>query len=257
MMDAVQENDKALFDRIASQYARKDSIPSSREARAHQLEVAVAPILNGAKIDTIVEIACGIGAAAQYLEGRYERYVGVDYSLELIRHAREFHRGRSQIEFIVKNVKELTSADLPPADVVLAVGALHHFTEIDRVLSAITSVAKSGGFFVAIEPQSGNPIVQLLRGIRKKLDSGYSVNQHFFTEKEVRELLGRHNFTDINIEFEGYFSPPFAQIPIPPQIITYPLSRLASALDRWCGEHLPRFLKRLSWNIIIRARFPV
>lgn len=257
MTDTIQENDRVLFNRIAAKYARKDRVLSTRAARSYQLDAGVAPVLRDKKIGTVVEIACGIGASAQYLGSRYERYVGVDHSEELIRHAQDFHRGRLGVEFMVKNVKELKAGDTPPADLVLAVGALHHFTEINLVLRSIATIAKPGSFFVAIEPQSKNPIIQFLRFVRTKIDHDYSADQHFFTGQEVRELLERHKFTDIDISYQGYFSPPFAQVIIPPQALVKYLSYFSIWLDRLCDKFLPEPLRFLSWNIIIRAKFPI
>lgn len=254
MSDTVQETDKALFDRIAKTYARKDIIPSSRDARRYLLECGVNALLQEKKIDTLTEIACGVGASAEYLKGRYARYFGVDYSQELILNAREFHQSNADVKFVVKNVKELDSTDVPPADVVLAVGALHHFTEIDLALDAVVRITKNGGYFVAVEPQSGNPIVQLLRRVRTVIDADYSAEQRFFTEIELRKLFERHGLTNIEVVYQGYFSPPFAQVPLFPQWIFSPLSRCAIHADRLCDKYLPRLLKKLSWNIVVRGR---
>ena len=36
------------------------------------------------KIGTLVDVGCGIGAQAKYLDGSFEEYIGIDYSSNLI-----------------------------------------------------------------------------------------------------------------------------------------------------------------------------
>jgi SAM-dependent methyltransferase len=256
-MDNVEKKDKELFDRIAREYARKDITPSSSCARRFQLLSAVNPFLSAvSKTGILLEAACGIGASAEYLKGRYDRYVGIDYSEKLIENARIFHKENDAAEFAVLNVKDAGTSNLPKADFVLAVGALHHFTEIDEALLSLKNAAKPGAYFVAIEPQSGNPFIQLLRFLRTKTDAGYSEDQKFFSEEELRELLARHGFKNAEFQYQGYFFPPFAQVVMRPQWIFFSLSKMAVAADKVLDRHLPSALKILSWNIVIRARFP-
>ena len=185
-------------------------------------------VLKGGAIGTLVEIACGVGASAKYLAGSYRRYVGVDYSPELVKNARDFHAGTPNVEFIVRNVKDLSPSDIDNADCVLAVGALHHFTEIDVAMQRIRSIARKGAWFVAIEPQRGNPFIQGMRWVRTKIDSSYSDEQRFFSKNELEDLMKRHGFTDIAVEHKFYTSKPFGEV----TWLTYPLSRLATATDQ-------------------------
>lgn len=252
--DLIEKKDKELFDSIAEQYAMKDQILSSRNARRYQLEAALRMDKQGdQKVGRVFEIACGFGASAEYLKGRYDSYVGVDYSKELIRQARVYHRGNSLVKFLEKNVKEITPEDMKSADTILAVGALHHFTELEQVLDVIRSSAVPGSRFIAIEPQAGNPLVQLLRWIRGKVDRGYSEDQRFFTEKEIQQLFSKAGFRNVEIQYQGYFTPPLAQIPLHPQWFFAPLSKHAIAIDKFLDESLPAVVGKLSWNIIIRA----
>jgi cyclopropane fatty-acyl-phospholipid synthase-like methyltransferase len=208
------------------------------------------------KIPVLIEIGCGIGASAEYLDGHFDTYIGIDYSEEQIRYAHEAHKERAgRVSFLVKNIKELGTSDVPQADVVLAVGAFHHFTELEKVFSAITSVMKDGGRLIAIEPQRENPFVQLLRFIRTKIDKNYSSDQYYFTGDEFKKLLLDHGFSDVEIQYQGFFSPPFAQVALYPQAIFRPLAQCAVLLDRLCDKFLPTILKRMSWNIVARAQF--
>jgi SAM-dependent methyltransferase len=248
--------DRALFDGIAAQYAKKDLTPSCIAARKAQLLEALSLCFPpNEKIPTVVEIACGIGAPAFYLRGRFNNYIGIDQSSEMIEIARKFSGSDPHIQFRTENIKS-TALTHHSADLILAVGALHHMTEWDAVMESLKRIAKPGSYFVLIEPQSGNPIFQMLRWLRKKIDKAYSADQYYFTRAELSHLLQRHGLEAIQYKYEGFFSTIFGQVILSPQFIMAPLSRCAVQLDRWLEAHLPSMFLRLSWNIIFAARFP-
>lgn len=252
----VEADDRALFDRIARQYARKDSTPSSRISRKYQLLATLGDdLLRRGKLKRVVEIACGIGASAEYLRGHYDDYVGVDHSPEMIDIAAWFNRDNPAARFVCGNAKE--KIDLGgPADLVLAVGALHHITELDLLFDTMKEYAAPGARFVAVEPFRGNPIIGAMRFLRAKIDRGYSADQTFFSRAELRDLLARNAMRDVELVNQGFFTPPFAQVIVPPQFLTAPLSRIATWLDRGIDRLLVPVLGPLSWNVVIRARFP-
>jgi len=119
----------------------------------------------------------------------------------------------------------------------------------------LVKIAKPDADFVVIEPQNANPIIQSMRWLRGKIDKGYSEEQIFFSEEELTSLFSRHGLTDLKISYQGYLSTPFAQVVIPPQFITLPLSRLSIRIDEWLQNHLKWGLEKLSFNIIITGKF--
>jgi len=253
--ESVEKADRQLFDRISDHYAKKDIVASTRAARQAIVARAVRPIVQ--KFDTlgtVVDIGCGIGAQAEYLDGAFERYIGIDYSRELVEIGRRRYGGRSNVEFVVANIKD---RPLPEntADTILAVGALHHVTELGSVMESLAWLAKPGAKLIAIEPQRGNPVVQMMRWIRIKVDSNYSPDQHFFSRAEVDRLLIDHGLKDIDLEYQGFLTPPFAQVGIRPQWIFGPLSSLARGLEPVVEAVLQGPLGILSWNIVAYARF--
>jgi len=253
--DNIEKKDQALFDDIASKFAEKDRIKSTSIARRYQLMFAVSPILKRlVTVDTIVDVACGVGAPAVYLDGLYKTYIGVDHSKEMIKAAEILCHDKPNARFITSNIKKV---EIPEntADIILAVGALHHMTKLDEVMNSLRHIAKPRAYFVAIEPQRGNSIVQILRGLRTKTDSSYSPQQRYFNKSELHNLMINNGMSDIEIEYQGYFSPPFAQVVLRPQFITVPLSHLVVSLDKVLDKCLPSFLKILSWNIVVRCRF--
>ena len=78
-------SDRELFDRIADQYSLKDVILSTQISRRSIVCRALKPIVETeGKIGTLVDVGCGIGAQAKYLDGSFEKYIGIDYSSNLI-----------------------------------------------------------------------------------------------------------------------------------------------------------------------------
>lgn len=254
MIDTTQAKDLELFDTIAVHYSKKDAVPSSQEARKYQLLTGMGNLLS-TNLGSLLEIGCGIGASAKYLDGKFTNYTGIDYSAEQVRYAKAAHVGKHNVTFEVENVKDINPRKYPLMDTVLAVGAFHHFTELDLVFTAICSVMKPGARIIAIEPQRGNPVVQFLRYVRTKIDKHYSDEQMYFSASELKLLFIHYGFSDVEIQYEGFFSPPLAQVILYPQWFFLPISRLTISMDRLCDLLLPAFLKRLSWNIVVRARF--
>lgn len=249
-----EQKDRDLFDRIASAYARKDTYPPSAIARQAQLRYALEPVLDDPlPAFALVDLGCGVGAAARYLHGVYGSYIGIDQSGEMIRAAEEFHRGDRQIRFIHDSVR---SERLPRrmADVVLADGALHHMSQLDQVMEAVVRIARPSAWVVVREPLRHNAFFQMLRRLRQTLDRSYSPEQHFFSETELRELFRRAGIREIDTVYFGFFSTPFAQVILRPPWIFTPLSRLAVRLDRWLERHLPLALRRMAFNVVVRGR---
>lgn len=251
-----EQRDQALFDRIAARYARKDSLASSSAHRREKLFFALAPLLerNG-DLGTVVDVGCGAGGPSVYLRGRYQRYIGIDYSQELIAAARHLHRDNSQAEFIAANIKE---PGLPAhvADLVLCDGALHHMTGLDQVMKALAGIAKPGAFIVAIEPLRSNPLIAGMRRLRGWLDRSYSRDQISFSRDDLEALFAEIGVADIRFRWQGFFSTPFAEMPLAPQFLFVPLGRLAAMLDRRLQAHLPGVMRRLAFNIVASGRFP-
>ena len=251
-----EERDQTLYDTFAQHQARKDMLPASSIARRSQLLSALGPILDQSpNLGTIVEIGCGVGAPAKFLQGSYERYIGLDHSTQMIGAARAFNAHNPRAEFIAANAKMMP---FPPetADLILSIGALHHMSELDTVMQALIQIAKPGAWLVAREPQRANPAIQGLRWLRTRLDGSYSEEQIFFTQAELVQLFQHHDLHDLSIEYQGYLTPPFAQVVLSPQSLSAPLSRLADKADNWLHGRLPSPLKQLSFNLVVRAQFP-
>jgi len=247
-----QQKDTELFDGIAHNYVKKDVIVSSSIARKFILLEAMRPALAAGNIGTVVEIGCGTGASARYLDGYYEKYYGVDASKNMIELARHTNRSNDRAVFYTPD-RDGTPIPDNTADVILSVGVLHHMEHPDEAFASLKRVAKNGCLFIAIEPQRANPLIQALRKLRKLIDSSYSRDQVFFSEKELYGMLARAGLEGIEFEYQGFLTPPFAQMPLSPQFLFKYLSRLAIKADMRLNDRMPGVFRKLSFNIVARG----
>lgn len=251
----IELTDQELFDQISDHYAKKDVVRSTKMARSAIVRRAVRPVLGQVgTLGTVLDIGCGIGAQLEYLDENFEKYIGVDYSENLIEIGRQRYGHIPNAEFLVANIKDPSLAE-NTADTILAVGALHHMQDLNEVFEALGRIAKPGAHFIAIEPQRGNPLIQFMRRIRMLVDSHYSSDQQFFSYKELENLFDGSPITDIRLEYQGFLTPPFAQVGISPQMIFRPLSQVACTIEPVAETLCFGPLGILSWNIVAYGRF--
>jgi len=251
----VEENrenkDNKLFNRIAAKYGRKDQVVSSSLARKFQLESVldfISKEFQKSFFDTVLEIGCGVGASSLYMEGKFNQYIGIDYSKEFIELANQRY-AKENVKYLCSNIKEL-NADKNP-DLVLGIGVLHHITDINKAICEMKKISNKETIFAFIEPNSENKIIQLLRKIRMIVDKNYSEDQIYFSKQELENLFTINGFNLIKTKFQGYFSPPFAQVIINPQVIFTRFSKLSILLDKTLQRN---FNNSLSWNMMVVAR---
>lgn len=249
---AHEQRDRELFDSIAEEYCRKDQLPATRIARKCRLTQT----LRIAKLNdqtSLLEVGCGAGFAPTYLNGNFGSFCGVDYSQQLIQYANQFNAG-PHTEFVTANIKDFDSAK--KFDLVFAIGLLHHLDDLQALLEDMKNMLNPGGWLIANEPQPANPLISLARKIRKKVDSNYSSDQRELSAKELREAYQQAGLVDIKVIPQGFFSTPFAEVPIKPQLLMAPFAALSTLADK-AIECLPSFLiSKLSWNLVIAGRRP-
>lgn len=240
-----ESRDIELFDSIASHYSEKDKLPASRVARRARLLQSLRRIELSEAV-SILELGCGAGWSAEYLDGIYTEFCGVDYSASLIDHAKA-ENSRQNAEFRVGNIKQLDIGK--KYDVVLMVGVLHHVDDMPAALCNACNALKPGGWLVVNEPQGGNPFIQIARWLRKRLDSSYSADQINFRRGEIERLLLGAKLQSVATYPQGYLSTPFAEVALPLQALAKVTSKFACRLDRILESSMPRS-PLLSWNIV-------
>ena len=255
--EVIERDEERHYNTFAEHKTRRDVIASSRIPRRDIVLRAVRPVweARGGSLGCIVDVGCGIGASAVYLNGHFDRYVGIDFSRGMIELGRTFTAGVPNVELIHANVKD---ASLPRgiADVVYLDGALHHMTNAADVMQSLRRLAKPGAWFVAREPQRANPFIQILRTLRMRLDPSYSSQQSFFSKREIVTLVEAGGLQSVEARYQGFLTPPMAQVVLNPQAVFAPLARLIVSLEGVAERIMIGPTAALSWNITVYGRFP-
>lgn len=242
--------DRALFDRIALRYARKDLYEPSRIARQARLRRTVDSAGHGSCAD-LLEVGCGAGFAADYLRGRYASYTGIDHSDELIAFASRLEMGP---EVVFQSADFYQWQPDKTYDVIIAIGVLHHMPDISRAVSTMYDMLTPGGHLVVNEPQPANIVFHGLRKLRAMVDASYSSEQQELEESTLVGYFDQAGFEDVTTRAQGLLSTPFAEVPLRPRALILPLSTLACRVDAWLEDHFQRALKTVAWNIIVAGR---
>jgi SAM-dependent methyltransferase len=247
------ERDRALFDAVADRYCRKDLLPASRRARRHRLErtLRFLPLSPRA---SLLEIGCGAGFAADYLRGRFGRYVGIDPSGRLIRLAQHYNAG-PETSFQRTALADFVCTE--KFDAAFMIGVLHHLEDPRGAVQGLVDVLEPGGWLAVNEPQPANPLVSAARRVRKRLQADYSDEQEEIARDQLYAIFEQAGLQDIQITPQGVFSTPFAEVVLRPAVLARALSALTCGLDTLLEETLSPLLGRVSWNLIAVGRTPM
>ena len=128
-------------------------------------------------------------------------------------------------------------------------------TEINKILNLLKSKINKGTIFIAREPQNANKLFQLARKIRMKVDKSYSSNQIFFSELQLFNILKCSGMKDIKFKYNGFITPILAQVVLKPFFIFIPISLISLLIERALEKVLVGPFKKLSWNIVVYAKF--
>ena len=249
-----EKKDKDLFDRVADEYAKKDFIESSRICRKDITLRSVKDLLKTkSSLGNVLDVGCGLGSQALYLEGLYSNYYGVDYSKNLIDIGKKLMQNNDKINLICKNIKDFNDKE-NYFDTVIIIGGLHHMTDLKEVFDVFKRVCKKGAYIIAVEPQRENIIIQFLRKIRMLLNPNYSSEQHFYTRSEMIKILNEQKVTDIKVEYSSYLTQPLAQVVLKPQFIFVPIALILVKLESLAVLIFRGPLKKLSWCINVSCK---
>ncbi len=249
MENKRESNDKKLFNDIANNYVKKDLTLYCRIARKQRLVRSIEGIRK--PINNILEVGCGAGFSADYLKGKFINYVGVDYSKNLISYAIK-HNSYKGVNFECLNINEFDTKF--KFEVILMIGVLHHMPEPENTINLLKKNLAPGGVIVVNEPQAGNPLISLLRKIRKKIDNNYSSDQTEFSETQIRTMFEKNNF-NVKTYAQGILTTPLAESRILPNFVGIPLVLISSILDPILEKFFSILrIKKLSWNVIAHAK---
>ena len=203
-MSIDAQKDIELFDKIASKYAKKDYTISTKIIREYKVISSLDLLDNIGEIKTIVEIGCGIAAPYNYLPKyiNFDKYIGLDHSSEMIENAKKLHKNDKRISFECTDIKEYDKFN--EADLVIALGVLHHVTDVDNFLKILYEQIGENTQVLFFEPISTNKLIGFVRDIRKKIDNTYSSEQVFFEPEELFNLMKTNGFKNINFNSVHY-----------------------------------------------------
>ncbi len=248
----MKVSETASFERVADHYARKDLTGYCSIARKLRLDRSLKNVPK--PIASLLEVGCGAGFSARYLRGKYSHYTGLDSSESLIALAVKHNNGSQNAIFLCRDAEKLDLGG--KFDLIVMIGVLHHILRPDKVLEGLKTCLSPDGLLVVNEPGRGNPLVSLLRRIRKKIDPRYAEDQLELSWDKIRVLFASSGYRT-EIFSQGLFSTPLAETLILPALIGMPLTLAAKWVDPLLQDLLPSWmLRRLAWNIVVEARLP-
>ncbi|MGY1594158.1 class I SAM-dependent methyltransferase [Geodermatophilus sp. SYSU D00965] len=112
----------------------------------------------------VLEVGCGTGTLLRELATRHpaRTFVGVEPLPNYVDYARRRAEaaGLDNVRFVVGTGETLTDAvPAGSADLVISVDALHHVTDLDRVLAQVRAVSSPSARWRAMEPNRVHPYV--------------------------------------------------------------------------------------------------
>ncbi|MDA0772751.1 MAG: class I SAM-dependent methyltransferase [Cyanobacteria bacterium] len=247
-LNSRSQKDQALFDNISEQYFKKDLNKASRIARKHRL---IQTLGKNSTTLRVLELGCGAGFGAEYLQGHYSHYTGVDYSTQFINLAKQRSQD-PQVTWICSDFLELGTDS--QYDLIFMIGVLHHVEDIDAALRKCFKLLAPGGILVVNEPQPNNFLIHNMRKLRKKLDSHYSSDQEELESQFIRDKFKEVGLCEITTSPQGLFSTPFAEISFKPESFFAAWVQQFCNWDKYLEKHYPKILSNWTWNCIVSGQ---
>ena len=156
-IDGVQDKQKeiAFFDAHAAS-DEYDVFTPEASARLVSAFVRLSGLPRGARV---ADLGCGSGAFTDLLRRAGYSGIGLDISPKLVALGRSKHPGLELIEGDAENLPFGNES----FDGVLLSGLVHHFPDPRRLAAEVCRVLKTGGRFVAFDPNRMNPFMWLYR----------------------------------------------------------------------------------------------
>jgi len=170
--DQAQDKNKeiAFFDAHAEHDSYDVFTPQANE-RIVAAFVRLSRLPRGARV---ADLGCGSGVFTELLRRQGFHSVGLDISPKLIEVGRRKYPGLELIEGDAENLP-FESGSL---DGILLSGLVHHFPDPRRVASEVRRVLRSGGRFVAFDPNRMNPFMWFYRDRSSPFYSSVGVTEN-------------------------------------------------------------------------------
>ncbi|HKS85430.1 MAG TPA: class I SAM-dependent methyltransferase [Pseudolabrys sp.] len=140
----------------------------------------------------VADLGCGSGVFTELLRRAGYRSVGLDISPRLIALGRRKYPGLELIEGDAENLPFENES----FDGVLLSGLVHHFPDPRRLAGEVRRVLRSGGRFVAFDPNRMNPFMWLYRDRASPFYSpvGVTGNERPVLAREVADIFCAQGF---------------------------------------------------------------
>ena len=123
--------------------------------------------------DVVVDVGCGTGSIIEHLP-RGIRYFGFDLSPAYVESARKAHGELGT--FSCRDIRTLSTNDIPPCDVAIAIGLLHHLEddEATGLMMLLHRLLRPGGTLVTVDPAYWVPQSKIAKSLISR-DRGRNV----------------------------------------------------------------------------------
>lgn len=146
-------------------------------------------------IKTAVELGIGTGVYIKDLSKLFERVIAVDGSSHMIGQLKEKLKkfNISNVNTIVNDVTNIKSIEPETADIVYFFGLIEHVIKKDLFLKEIHRILKQEGIVIGIVVNRKSPWYKLKRFFGRT--AKHCSSDHFFTQKELKNLFESHGFS--------------------------------------------------------------
>lgn len=189
------------FGKNASHY-----VTSKSHAKGLDLAKVVEIVKDNGAFGNLLDIATGGGHVANALAPYFQKVTALDLTDDMLKEAERFIRsnGHENVDFVQGDAEQTPFPD-ESFDVVTCRIAAHHFPAVDRFVSEVFRVLKSGGLFVLVDnvAPENNEYDEFYNSVEKKRDPS-----HFRAYKKSEWIIKVEKaglYTDSMFTFEKKF----------------------------------------------------
>lgn len=159
------ERQREHFNRIAQAYRQARGGAAQVLLRRRIWEEGLKGVVAPRAGFTLLEAMCGYADGADIFDAIWGGHVyqGFDYSDNVV----EFLKAeKPALSVWQQDVTQFKAGDGQLVDVVLIIGGLHHVPQFSRsVVKSLSAAIREGGYFVNLEPTSGNRLFSWIRSL--------------------------------------------------------------------------------------------
>jgi cyclopropane fatty-acyl-phospholipid synthase-like methyltransferase len=127
------------------------------------------------KINTVLELGCGVGFVSTYLADSYNFVVyGTDYDVDQIQIAKKLQPKKEHLHFQIEDAVKL-SFENSSFDLVISQNVFHHLLNWEDAIKEIKRVLHSGGYFIWLDLTFPEIVKKIFRSFVKNYGL-YTIN---------------------------------------------------------------------------------